>query len=78
MEELVTRAPGKSVSAGSLLRSTHDYSSHCPSDGTPPSLTDYSKRYKRYYYCNDALGFNSWDIPPKAGLDPEGSLTGGS
>ena len=26
---------------------------------------DYSKRYKRYYYCNDAIGFNSWDMPKK-------------
>ena len=32
------------------------------------SHADYSKRYKRYYYCNDAIGFNSWDMPKKVHL----------
>lgn len=26
---------------------------------------DYSQKFKRYYYCNDAIGYNSWDMPPK-------------
>ncbi|KAG1669399.1 hypothetical protein FOA52_004050 [Chlamydomonas sp. UWO 241] len=24
----------------------------------------YSLKYSRFYYCNDAIGFNSWDMPP--------------
>ncbi|GAX78102.1 hypothetical protein CEUSTIGMA_g5544.t1 [Chlamydomonas eustigma] len=28
----------------------------------------YSQRYQRFYYCNDAIGYNSWDMPPKMQL----------
>ena len=28
----------------------------------------WSLRYQRYYYCNDAVSFNSWDIPPQLKL----------
>ena len=28
----------------------------------------WSLKYRRYYYCNDSIGFNSWDMPGKMKL----------